>query len=193
VQQPSRYRGPYGVMFGQMTFVVRHGGEPLSLVPALRKAVAEVETRPVSSIMTAESRRAIGTERTRYNLLLLGVLASVGSLLAAVGVYGLLAYSVSLRTREIGIRKALGAGPNAVVMFLARHVLAVVLAGIAIGWAGALASTRLLASQLWGVTPTDPWTFVAVSLLLIAVTLLACVGPAHRAIGVDPTIALRSE
>jgi putative ABC transport system permease protein len=193
VQQPSRYRGPYGVMFGQMTFVVRHTGEPLGLVPAVRKAVAEIETRPISSVMTAESRRALGTERTRYNLLLLGVLATVGSLLASVGVYGLLAYSVSLRTREIGIRKALGAGPNAVLMFLARHVLVVVLAGLAIGWAGALASTRLLASQLWGITPADPWTFVAVSLLLFALALLACLGPAHRAIAVDPTIALRSE
>lgn len=180
-------------MFGQMTFVVRHAGEPLELVPAIRKAVAEIEPRPISSVMTAESRQAIGTARTRYNLFLLGVLASVGSLLAAVGVYGLLSYAVSLRTREIGIRKALGAGPNAVVMFLARQVFLVVLAGIAIGWVGALASTRLLASQLWGVAPTDPWTFGAVSLLLFSLALLACVGPARRANAVDPTIALRSE
>ena len=193
VQQPSRYRGPYGTMFGQMTFLVRSTHDPLTLVPAVREAVGEIETRPVGSIMTAEGRRAIGTDATRYTLLLLGVLAGAGSLLAAVGVYGLLAYSVSLRTREIGIRKALGAGPAAVVLFLGRHVFVVVLTGMAIGWAGALASSRLLASQLWGVGPTDPGTFVAVSLLLLGLALLACVGPARRAIAVDPTIALRSE
>jgi putative ABC transport system permease protein len=193
LQQPSRYWGPHGGMFGQMTFVLRHEGDPLSLVPVVRKAVAEIEPRPVSSIMTAEMRQALGTRWTRYNLLLLGVLAGIGTLLAAVGVYGLLAYSVSVRTREIGIRKALGAGPRAVLVFLARHVLVVVLAGIAIGWAGAVASARLLASQLWGITPTDPWTFGAVSLLLFLLALAACVGPARRAIGVDPTIALRCE
>ena len=193
VQQPSRYRGPFGVMFGQMTFVIRGGGDPLTLVPEVRKAVAEIEPRPIGSIMTADERRELGTGRTRYNLLLLGVLAGTGSLLAAIGVYGLLAYAVSLRTRELGIRKALGAGPHALVIFLGRHVLLVVLAGIAIGCAGAVASTRLLTSQLWGITPTDPWTFVAVSLLLLALALLACVGPAHRAIAVDPTIALRAE
>ena len=193
VQQPSRYRGPYGVMFGQMTFVIRHTGDPLSLVPAVRKAVAEIEPRPVSAIVTAETRRTFGTNRTRYMLVLLGVLSATGCLLAAVGVYGLLAYSVSLRTREIGIRKALGAGPEAVVLFLCRHVLQVVLAGIAIGWAGAVASARLLSSQLWGITATDPWTYLAVSMVLLVLALLACVGPAHRAIAVDPTIALRAE
>lgn len=193
VQQPSRYRGPYGVMFGQMTFVVRHAGDPLSLVPAVRRAVAEIEPRPISSIISGEGARALRAERSRYNLVLLGVLAATGSLLAAVGVYGLLAYSVSLRTREIGIRKALGAGPHAVILFLGRHVILVVLTGIAIGWMGAIAYTRLLASQLWGITPTDPWTFGAVSLLLLVVALLSCIGPAKRAISVDPTIALRSE
>jgi putative ABC transport system permease protein len=193
LQQPTRYRRPFGGMFGQMTFVIRHAGEPLSLVPAVRRAVAEVEAMPISSIMTADTRRRYGTARAQHNLLLLGVLAGTASLLAAVGVYGLLAYAVSLRTREIGIRRALGAGHREVVVFLARHVVVVVLAGIAIGLAASIASTRLLASQLWGITPTDPSTLLAVSLVLLVVALVACVGPARRAIAVDPTVALRSE
>jgi putative ABC transport system permease protein len=192
-QQPSRYRAPYGAMFGQMTFFIRHAGDPLSLVPAVKIAVAEIEKKPISAIGTGEQGRDFRAQRGRFKLLLLGVLAGTGSLLAAVGVYGLLAYSVSLRTREIGIRKALGAGPYAVILFLARHVLIVVLTGIAIGWAGAFASTRLIASQLWGITPTDPMTFVGLSLVLLVVAILACIGPAHRAVAVDPTIALRSE
>jgi putative ABC transport system permease protein len=192
-QQPARYRAPYGAMFSQMTFVVRHAGDPLTLVPTVKATVAEIEKKPISSIITGEQGRDSRGERGRFNLLLLGVLAGTGSLLAAIGVYGLLAYSVNLRTREIGIRKALGAGPHAVILFLGRHVLIVVLTGIAIGWMGAFASTRLLASQLWGITPTDPWTYGALSVVLLAVALLACIGPAYRAVAVDPTIALRSE
>jgi putative ABC transport system permease protein len=193
LQQPSRYRAPYGAILGQMTFVIRHSVDPVSLVPAVRAAVAEVESKPISSITSGEEGRRFRAESGRFNLLLLGALAGTGSLLAAVGVYGLLAYSVSQRTREIGIRKALGAGPHAVVLFLGRHVMVVVLTGIAIGCIGAAASTRLIASQLWGVSPTDPSTFAGVSMVLLAVALLACIGPARRAITVDPTIALRSE
>jgi putative ABC transport system permease protein len=193
MQQPSRYRAPYGATHTQMTFVVRHAGDPVSLVPAVRTAVAEIEKRPISSIATGDEGRAFRAERNRFSLVLLGVLAGTGSLLAGVGVYGLLAYSVSLRTREIGIRKALGAGPHAVVLFLGRHVIIVVLTGLVIGWLGAVASTRLIASQLWGVTATDPLTFGVVSFILLGVAFLACVGPVRRAVMVDPTIALRSE
>jgi putative ABC transport system permease protein len=193
LQQPSRYGGPFGGMFGQMTFIIRHKNDPLSLVPAARKAVAEIEPRPISSVLTAEQRLEYGRERIRYNLFLIGVLAGTAALLAAVGVYGMLTYSVSQRTREIGIRKALGASPHAIVMFIGRYVLAVVAAGLAVGLAGALALTRLMTSQLWGITPTDPSTYAAVSLLLVLVALLACVGPARRAIAVDATVALRSE
>ena len=191
VQQPSRYGGAFGTMFGQMTFVVRHASDPLSLVPAVRSAVAEIESRPIATVMTAEQRRSIGTDRLRYNLFLFGVLACTAALLAAVGIYGLLAYSVNQRTQEIGIRKALGASPQAIVLFIAKYVFALVCAGLLLGVAGALAATRLIASQLWGITPTDPSTYGAVSLLVTAVSLIACVAPLRRAVAVDPTVALR--
>jgi len=193
LQQPSRYRGPFGTMFGQMTFVLRHAGDPLSLVPAVRSAVAEIEPRPIAAVMTAEQRRALRTERLGYNLSLFGVLACTAALLAAVGIYGLLAYSVSIRTHEIGIRKALGASPLAIVRFIANYVIALICGGLALGVAGALALTRLIASQLWAVTPTDPSTYAVVSLVLIMIALAACLGPVRRAIAVDPTVALRAE
>ena len=193
LQQPSRYGGAFGTMFGQMTFVVRHATDPLSLVPAVRSAVAAIESRPIANVMTAEQRRAFGTDRLRYNLFLFGVLACTAALLAAVGIYGLLAYSVNQRTREIGIRKALGASPRAIVLFIASYVLALVSSGLVLGIAGALGLTRLIASQLWGVTPTDPSTYAVVSLLLLAIALAACLGPMRRAIAVDPTVALRTE
>ena len=193
LQQPSRYGGAFGTMFGQMTFVVRHATDPLSLVPAVRSAVAAIESRPIANVMTAEQRRAFGTDRLRYNLFLFGVLACTAALLAAVGIYGLLAYSVNQRTREIGIRKALGASPRAIVLFIASYVLALVSSGLALGIAGALGLTRLIASQLWGVTPTDPSTYAVVSMLLLTIALAACLGPMRRAIAVDPTVALRTE
>ena len=193
LQQPSRYGGAFGTMFGQMTFVVRHASDPLSLVPAVRSAVAAIESRPIANVMTADQRRSYGTDRMRYNLFLFGVLACTAALLASVGIYGLLAYSVSQRTQEIGIRKALGASPHAIVVFIAKYVLALVTAGMLLGVAGALAMTRLIASQLWGITPTDPSTYGVVSLLLAGVALLACLGPMRRAVAVDPTVALRAE
>jgi putative ABC transport system permease protein len=193
LQQPTRYRGPFGGMFAQMTFMVRHAGDPQRLVPAVRKAVAEVEPRPISSVMTGENRRSLGPARARYNLFLLGILAGTAAILAAIGVYGLLAYSVSQRTREIGLRKALGASGRAVLTFLGTDVVIVMVGGLAIGWVGARLFTRVLASQLWGITATDPLTYVAGAVLLLLAALLACVGPARRAISVDPTVALRSE
>ena len=135
-------------------------------------------------VMTAEQRRAIGTDRLRYNLFLFGVLACTAALLA---------YSVNQHTQEIGIRKALGASPRMVVIFIAKYVFALVTGGLLLGVAGALALTRLIASQLWGITPTDPSTYGIVSLLLAAVALIACIGPVRRAVAVDPTVALRTE
>jgi ABC-type antimicrobial peptide transport system permease subunit len=193
LQQPARYGGPFGTIFGQMTFVVRHASDPLSLVPAVRRVVGEIESRPIAMVMTADQRRAIGTDRLRYNLFLFGVLAGTAALLAAVGIYGLLVYSVNQRTQEIGIRKALGASPQAIVLFIAKYVLALVCVGLVLGVAGAVATTRLIASQLWGVSPTDPSTYGVVSLLLGAVALIACIGPLRRALAVDPTVALRAE
>lgn len=193
LQQPTRYRGPFGVMFSQMTFMVRHSTDPLSLTPAIRKAVPAVEPRPISAVITGEDRRALGTDRARTDLSLLGMLAAMASLLAAIGVYGLLTYSVSLRTREIGIRKALGASARSVLAFLAANVVVVVLGGLAAGWITARWSTRILASQLWGITAADPMTYTAASVVLLGIAVLACLGPARRAVAVEPSIALRVE
>jgi putative ABC transport system permease protein len=104
-----------------------------------------------------------------------------------------MAYTVSQRTREIGIRRAMGAGPREIIAFAGRRALALVAIGLAGGLAGGLALTRFIASQLWGVTSTDPATFAAVSLLLAGVAAVACIGPVRRALAVDPTIALRAE
>jgi ABC-type antimicrobial peptide transport system permease subunit len=134
-----------------------------------------------------------GTGKFRSFVWLVSVFAAVATLLAAIGTYGVMAYSVNQRTREIGIRRALGAGRREIVALVGRRALAFVAVGLVAGLAGALALTRLIASQLWGVTPTDPVTFAGVSVLLVAVALVACVIPARRALSVDPTLALRND
>jgi putative ABC transport system permease protein len=119
--------------------------------------------------------------------------AILAMLLASIGLYGLLSYEVARRRREIGIRMALGAEKSDVLWMVAGHGLKLALIGVAVGVAGALASTRFLASMLYGVKPTDPFTFITVSLILIAVALAACYIPARRAAKVDPMVALRYE
>jgi putative ABC transport system permease protein len=129
----------------------------------------------------------------RFRTLLLGAFAVIATLLAAVGVYGLISYSVTQRTREIGIRMALGARPSQVMGPVVREGLALGLAGVAIGLAGALLSTRLLSNFLFGVEATDPVTFASVAALLLAVAFIASYIPSRRALRVDPITALRAE
>jgi putative ABC transport system permease protein len=194
LQQPSRYRAPWMGMPGTMTFLLRAAGDPAALIPAARQAVAEVEPgRPLTDVSTVDSHTSNAMAKFRYFVLLVGVFAAAATLLAAVGTYGVMAYAVSQRTREIGIRRALGAGPRQIVAMVGRRAITFVGVGLVSGLAGALALTHLIASQLWGVTPTDPATYAGVSVLLVGVALVACVGPVRRAIAVDPTIALRSE
>src|SRR4029077_13575349 len=117
----------------------------------------------------------------------------IAAVLAAIGIYGIMAYSVAERTREIGIRMALGASYREVLKMVLRHALLLVGIGLAAGLAGSLALTRLIKSGLYGVTATDPATYAGVSLLLVAVAVIACLVPTLRAVRVDPTIALRYE
>jgi ABC-type antimicrobial peptide transport system permease subunit len=136
---------------------------------------------------------ASSVARPRFYAVLLGVFAAVAALLAAIGIYGVIACAVVQRTREIGIRMALGARRGQVLVLVLRQGAALIVVGLALGLAGAAAGTRLLHSLLFGVTPFDPMTFAAVAVLFGAVATLASYLPARRATAIDPTVALRSE
>jgi putative ABC transport system permease protein len=194
VQVPATIIGPIRDMRMQLTFVFRTAGEPLSMVPVLRQAVAEVDpNRPLVDVKTLEQYLSEQVQYPRYYSMLLGLFALVATALAAVGIYGVMAYAVAQRTREIGIRMALGAGGWDVLTLVLRNAFLLIAAGLALGLAGAIALTRFLSSELWEVTATDPVTFGLVSLLLVSVAMAACLIPTRRAVSVDPTVALRYE
>jgi putative ABC transport system permease protein len=140
-----------------------------------------------------EKVRAASVASQQFNLLLMGLFGCLALVLATTGIYGVTAYSVAQRTREIGIRLAIGAQTGDVLKLVMGQGMRLTVIGVAVGLAGAWASTRLMSSLLFGVTATDPVTFAIVSLLLTAVALVACYIPARRAMKVDPIIALRYE
>ena len=182
-----------GVRF-QLTFVLRTQGEPMSLLPAARRAAAEVDPdRPLLDVHTEEQQLGMTMQYPRYYSMLLGLFAFVATTLAAVGIYGIMAYAVEQRTREIGIRMALGAGGWQVLRLILRQAVWMIAGGVALGLAGSIGLTRLISSNLWEVQASDPSTFAGVSALLIAVALLACLAPTRRAVDVDPTVALRCD
>ncbi len=173
---------------------VRTAGDPLSMVAAVRQAVAAVERElPVSDVMTMSQRIANSTSRTKFIAVLLALFAVLALVLAVTGLYGLIAYSVAQRTREIGIRMALGAQSSQVLRLTLRQGMWLVATGVAVGVAAALALTRLMQSLLYEVSAADPLTFAAVALLLALAALLACYVPARRAARIDPMVALRCE
>ncbi len=193
-QRPMRYRGPYQWTRAYMTYLVRLSGDPKSVIPELRKAAAEIDPgRPIGKIRTMDDVLGDQVQEPRYYTLLLGIFAGIATLLATVGIYGIMAHSVAQRTREIGIRMALGAHWRDVIRLVMWNALLLIGAGLVAGLGGSLALTRLIATRLWGVTPTDPATFASVAVLLAVVALLATLIPAHRALRVDPTVALRYE
>jgi putative ABC transport system permease protein len=176
-----------------LCWVVRTRGG-VAPVEALRHAVLSVDANePIASVKTMDELLSDSLSRRRFNMLLLGIFSSLALVLSAVGIYGLLSYTVADRTHEIGIRLALGAEKRDVLKMVVGQGLRLALIGVAIGIGGALALTRFLASLLYGAKPTDPLTFIAVSLILTAVALLACYIPARRASKVDPMVALRYE
>ena len=177
-----------------MTLLVRTAGNPRLWEGAVRRQVASVDKdQPPHDFATLEQLQAASHTARRVNLLLLSAFAGLGLILASVGIYGVMSYSVSQRTHEIGIRIALGARQSEILKLAVVQGLSLALAGIGIGLAASLAITRLLRTMLFGVKPTDPATFFAVGLLLSGVTLLACYLPARRATKVDPMVALRYE
>jgi len=175
-----------------MTVVARaQSGDAASLTPAIRSAVKAVDpTVPVYSVSTMDDALRATIAPARFNTMLLASLGAIGLLLAAVGIYSVIAYFVSLRTHEIGIRMALGATSRDVLGLLTWQGMRPVLVGVAIGAVGAYWATRLLQGSLYGVSPNDPLTFAAVAVVMITVSVLAAVIPALRATRVDPTRAL---
>jgi putative ABC transport system permease protein len=177
-----------------LTLAIRTDGDPAGLAPAVVAQVRDLEPlQPVANIRTMEDVVAGSVAPRRVVMLLVAVFAAVAMTLAAVGLYGVIAAIVSGRTREIGVRLAIGARPADVLRQVVGQAMRLVAVGIAVGLAGALALTRLMASQLFGVAPTDPVTFGAVIVLLAAVGLVASLVPALRAARVDPVGALRAE
>jgi putative ABC transport system permease protein len=177
-----------------MTLVVRTGGEPSSLAAAVRSRIQEADKdQPVYNVATVEQLLTKSIAQPRFSTLLLGVFALLALNLTAIGVYGVVSYTVAQRTREIGLRMALGAQVRDVMRLVMGQGLKLVLLGVAIGLAGAGALSRVMKSLLFGVSATDPAIFAIISVLLTGVALLACYLPARRAARVDPMIALRHE
>jgi putative ABC transport system permease protein len=177
-----------------MSLVVRGAGDPTGLVAGVRNKVAELDRdQPLYNVRTLEQALAESLARERFGLLLIVTFAGLALLLAAVGVYGVLAYSVTQRTREIGVRLALGASRRDVLRLIAGQGMKLVLAGVGAGLLAAFALTRLMTRLLYGITATDPLAFIVVSVLLVVVALVACWIPARRATKIDPMVALRCE
>jgi predicted permease len=179
---------------GGMTVVVRTANDPMGIVSAVREQVLALDPdQPVYDLNTMEQIRADSIAPDRLNLMLLASFAVVALILAGVGIYGVMAYSVTQRTHEIGIRMALGARQSDVLGMIIRQGMKLAVVGLAIGLGGAWLTTRAMSSLLFGVSATDPVTFIVISVLLTGVALGACFVPARRATKVDPMVALRYE
>jgi len=177
-----------------MSAVIRAAGDPMRLVAAVRREVLALDQdQPVYNVRPLEDVVGASLAARRFQMLLLGIFAAVALIMAAIGVYAVMAEVVVQRTHEIGIRMALGARPRDVLKLVVGHGMRLALAGVAIGLAGALALTRWMSSLLFGVSAADPLTFAAVALILTGISLLACYIPARRASRLDPIAAVRDE
>ncbi|HKY04996.1 MAG TPA: ABC transporter permease, partial [Blastocatellia bacterium] len=180
--------------FAPRYLIVSTDVEPLSLASTVRGIVWDIDKdQPVSSIATMEETLSESIARQRFSMLLLGIFATVALVLAAVGIYGVMSYSVAQRRHEIGIRMALGAQRSDVLKLAVGQGLRLLVVGVAVGLAAALVLTGVMTSLLFGISPTDPATFIAISLVLTGVGMLASYVPARRATRVDPMVALRHE
>jgi putative ABC transport system permease protein len=191
---PAAYVAVTQSPFDVLTFVLRTESDPESVVAAARNEVAAVDKDlPIFDVKTLDQHVSESVAQPHFNTLLLGIFAGLALALAAVGLYGVVAYSVVQRTHEFGVRMALGAERQDVLRMVLGQGIVLTLAGVGIGVAGALALTRFLGSLLFGIRPNDPATFVAVLLVMTVVALLASYIPARRATKVDPIVALRYE
>jgi putative ABC transport system permease protein len=179
---------------GAMTVIVKGSSDPNQLLSSVRAAVREIDPdQPIYNPRTMYEIRAESVQTERLNLTLLSLFAGLALVLAIVGIYGVMSYSVTQRTHEIGIRMAIGARPRDVFAMILGHGMKLALIGVGIGLLAAFALTRLMETMLFGVEPTDVPTFSLISLLLISVAALACYLPGRRATKVEPTISLRYE
>jgi putative ABC transport system permease protein len=187
---------PLGQASWPSLFVAVHTAtsNPLTLVPAAQNAVWSVDKNvPLGNIRTMQEIVATSLMKRKFTMLLLAIFAGLAVTLAAIGLYGVMSYSVSQRTREIGIRMALGAQRMQVLRLVVKQGMTLTAIGVVLGIAASLGLTRLMANLLFGVSATDSLTFLGLSVVLLAVALLACWLPARRASGVDPMVALRAE
>jgi putative ABC transport system permease protein len=177
-----------------MSLVVRASSEPTSLMAAIRRETQALDpAQPIYNVKSMETVIAESVSDRRFNMILLGVFSGLALLLAIIGIYSVMSYTVTQSTREIGIRMALGAQSRDVLKLVVGHGAALSAIGMGIGLISAFALTRLMSGLLFGVGATDPLTFGLIALLLMIVTILACYLPARRAIRIAPVIALRYE
>jgi len=182
------------VPFGGMTIIVKGTGDPNQLIAAARQQVKTLDSdQPIYNIRTMDEIRGESVAPQRLNLMLMTIFAGLAFVLAMVGIYGVMSYAVTQRTHEIGIRIAIGAQPRDVFRLILGHGMFLTLIGLAVGLLGAFALTRLMATMLFAVKPTDPLTFAGVAVLLTAVALIACYIPGRRATKVNPVNSLRYE
>jgi len=194
--KPELYRPSFQSThtWSHQTLIVRTQANPASLVPAIETQIWSIDRYlPVTHVRTMDQWFAETNASPRFQTMLLGIFGALGLVLAVVGIYAVISYSVTQRTHEIGIRMALGAEPTQVMRLVLAQGLKLALAGVVIGVIASLALTRLMASLLFGISATDPLTFVGVAMLFTIVALLACYIPARRATRVDPMVALRHE
>ena len=196
-QNSDRVQGYFAfnqVPLGGMTVIIKGASDPNQLISSVRSAVREIDPdQPIYSPRTMNEIRAESVAGERLNLTLLSLFAGIALVLAIVGIYGVMSYSVTQRTHEIGIRMAIGARPLDVFKMILGHGMKLALIGVGVGLVGAFLLTRLMATMLFGVQPTDATTYGAISILLIGIALLACYLPGRRATKVEPTISLRYE
>jgi len=191
---PAVYFTHPDLTYSFMTLVVRTDGDPTAIAPAVQREIHSLESnQPISDVRTMNQVMSEWVARSRFNTLLLGLFAGLATLLSAVGIFGVMNYSVALRTREIGLRLAVGAQPLQVLLLVLKQGFWLTMGGVVLGLAAAFALTRLLSGLLFGVAAIDISTFATISLLLVIVSLLACYLHARRAMRIDPLSALRYE
>jgi putative ABC transport system permease protein len=184
----------YFLWYGPRYLILQTASNPLALAPAVRREIQALDpSAPVSDFRTMDQVLSASTGPRRFSTLLLSIFAAVALALAVIGIYGIMSWSVAQRTQEIGIRMAVGADARGILNLILGRGLKLSAIGLAIGIAATLALTRLLSTQLFEISPHDPWVFTAVSALMLAITTAACYLPARRATKVDPIATLRAE